>query len=152
MNGYISLSRSEVIELLGLLDNFSPNQKILIAKILKYCQERKWTDIVQAYLNARNFSNMKVWEVVKLTYKRCHVCKRKSYCLIVRDFILKHPKRCPAYIFILRWWWWEVSEDIWSTRCDRCTKWALGCELDGTARRNCIKNNYKFYNKKAEGK
>ena len=36
-------------------------------------------------------------------------------------------------------------------KCDKCRLWVLGCELDGSARRNCKKLNYKFFKPKALG-
>jgi len=36
-------------------------------------------------------------------------------------------------------------------KCDECRLWALGCELDGIARKNCMSQNYKFFKPKALG-
>ena len=33
-------------------------------------------------------------------------------------------------------------------KCDNCERWVLGCELDGTYRRWCIKMNYRWFRPK----
>lgn len=34
--------------------------------------------------------------------------------------------------------------------CDECKSWALGCELDGSRRRDCSRQNYKFFRPKKD--
>lgn len=35
-------------------------------------------------------------------------------------------------------------------KCDNCKQWYMGCDLYGDFRRDCIKNNYKWFKTKID--
>ena len=42
----------------------------------------------------------------------------------------------------------DEEKKKWCNPCNGCKRWALGCELDGTIRRDCIKNKHIFFKSK----
>jgi len=91
----------------------------------------------------------KLEEQEKLNAGEIRNCKQDIHELKGRSIDVLHIEELANFPSIAKC---EVVEDkendIWSTRCDRCTQWAFGCELSGQSRKECAEQHFKFFKPK----